>query len=78
MKTPRSKLRGIRRKKALNLLEASFGESHPKRFNVEVIPTIDIHVLIPGRPDIGKITLIDRISLAFELFDNFRHVDGVP
>jgi hypothetical protein len=35
MKTPRSKLRGIKRKIPLNLLEASFGESHPKRLNEE-------------------------------------------
>ena len=34
MKTPRSKLRGIKRKITLDLLEASFGESHPKRFNI--------------------------------------------
>jgi hypothetical protein len=33
MKTPRSKLRGIRRNIPLNLLEASLGESHPKRLN---------------------------------------------
>ena len=33
MKTPRSKLRGFKRKIPLNLLEASFGESHPKRLN---------------------------------------------
>jgi hypothetical protein len=31
MKTPRSKLWGIKRKMPLNLLEASFGESYPKR-----------------------------------------------
>ena len=34
MKTPRSKLRGIKRKIPLNLLEAGFGESHPKRFKI--------------------------------------------
>jgi hypothetical protein len=31
MQTPRNKLRGIKRKRNLNLLEASFGESHSKR-----------------------------------------------
>ena len=36
MKTPRSKLRGIKRKITLNLLEASFGESHPKRLNFNI------------------------------------------
>jgi len=35
MKTPRSKLMGIKRKISLNLLEASFGESRPKRFNAK-------------------------------------------
>jgi hypothetical protein len=43
-----------------------------------VIPTIDIHMLIPSRPDMGKVALVDRISLAFELFDDFCHVDGIP
>ena len=43
MKTPRSKLRGIKRNIPLNLLEASFGESHPKRLKIS--PTTVIHEL---------------------------------
>ena len=39
MKAPRSKLRGIKRKIPLNLLAASFGESHPKRFKRSVTKT---------------------------------------
>lgn len=45
MKTPRSKLRGIRGKISLNLLEASFGESHPKRFNPSEINAVHMGIL---------------------------------
>jgi hypothetical protein len=66
MKTPRSKLRGIQRKKALNLLEASFGESHPKRLNIRVSMIEDVSdVLIcypfwaydrPSNPQPNRVT----------------------
>ena len=46
--------------------------------DVEVIPTIDIDMLIPGWPDMGEIALVERVTLPFELGDGFRHVHGVP
>ena len=46
--------------------------------DVEVIPTIDIDMLIPGRPDMGEIALVDWVTLPFELCYGFRHVHGVP
>src|SRR5215510_3098672 len=46
--------------------------------NVEVIPAIDIDMLIPSRPDMGEIVLVDRITLPFELCNGFRHVHRIP
>ena len=46
--------------------------------DVEVLPTIDIAMRIPGWPDMGESALVDRVTFPFELCHGFRHVHGVP
>src|SRR5712692_8553634 len=55
-------------------------ESRPSLglLEVKVIAAIHIDMLIAGRPDMGEITILNRIAFPFELVHDGRHIHGIP